>query len=51
MNEIMFLDEVITHESGHMNQINYWRKLDGGSYCIHGLNFLHMDARGHVDEI
>jgi hypothetical protein len=39
MNEIMFLDEIITHEIGHMNQNNYWRKLDGRSYCIHGLTF------------
>jgi hypothetical protein len=49
MNEIMFMDEIITHEIGHMNQNNYWRNLDGRSYCIHGFNFLHMDARGHVD--
>jgi hypothetical protein len=35
----MFLDEIITHEIGHMNQNNYWRKLDGRSYCIHGLSF------------
>ncbi len=50
MNEIMFLDEIITHEIGHMNQNNYWRNLDGRLYCIY-MNFLHMDARGHMDEI
>jgi predicted Zn-dependent protease len=47
----MFLDEIITHEIGHVNQNNYWRKLDGRSYLYSWINFLHMDARGHMAEI